>query len=1188
MSKGMEKIKQMTKLQKTLAALLISLVLYTLTGFFAAPPLVKSILAKKLSENLNREVSIEKIKINPFILSADAQGFVIKTRNGEKTFLSFQELYLNLQSISIFKGGLILKEIRLDKPYVNIQRDTDGSYNFSDLLQDDQTGPQSESEPFLFSLNHIQILNGGIDFSDGPKKTKHTVRDLVITIPFLSNLPYDIETFVLPSFQATINDMPFTLTGQTKPFADSLETVFAIDIKDLNIPHYLSYIPYEMNFKIGSAIIGAKGDLSFIQYKNRPSSLVLKGDFSLSDIKILNLQDKLLAAIPSLNISLLPSELLRPKINLARVLVQSPDINVRRDKSGKIQLPFLTTTVEIVEEEVEKGLVLTLNADEIQIEQGKLTYTDYSFPSNFITTASPLDLKILHFSTEKDKESAVELSLKTESGEEVKLTGDFTVIPVQSAGTIELKQIIPKKYSPYYDENIAFRVREGTVDARSKYTFSMVENRPLIKTSDIEIALRSVKLRRKDEEVDFVNIPVYTLKKGEIDFAEKVLTVGEVYTKNGTIVSRRNKDGTLSMQRLLPKLAQKIEGEAEKKAEKPWIVLIKKMVYENHTINFEDLLPDEPVNLTASEIRLKAENISTKKDSRGALSYSFKLNDRGTVSVKSSLGINPVSSDISLSLKDIDVIPFQPYIADKIKILITGGAVSAKGDLSYGLSAGNDLSVTYKGKASLTGFSSVDKKNANDFLKWDSFYLNGIDAGLNPFYLNIREIALADFYSRLIINPDGTLNVQDVLEDEKGEQQEPELHGDDDKSKAIEVDAMENQIQVEEVTLQGGTVNFSDRHIQPNYSVNFLEVGGRISGLSSSKDSMADIDMRGKLENYAPLEITGKANPLREDLYVNLKIDFRDMDLSPVSPYSGRYLGYNIQKGKLSLDLEYLLVEKKLDSQNRIYLDQLTLGERVDSPDAIKVPVELAITLLKDSQGEIHLDMPVTGDLDDPEFRPGKIVLKMFVNLIIKAATSPFAVLGAIFGGGEELSYLEFEYGLDRIDKGGEKKLGSLIQALQDRTSLKLEIGGFVDTERDREGLRQAIFDKKIKARKLKDMVKKGESVESTDEVTIEANEYEKYLTKAYKQEDFPKPRNVLGIAKKLPVPEMEKLMLTHIVINDDDLRQLASGRARAVKNYILGSEKIEQDRIFLVKPESLQPEEKENLKNSRVDFTLH
>lgn len=201
------------------------------------------------------------------------------------------------------------------------------------------------------------------------------------------------------------------------------------------------------------------------------------------------------------------------------------------------------------------------------------------------------------------------------------------------------------------------------------------------------------------------------------------------------------------------------------------------------------------------------------------------------------------------------------------------------------------------------------------------------------------------------------------------------------------------------MTLQGGAVNFSDKYIKPNYSANLVEVGGRVSGLSSEESRLADINLRGKLENSAPLE--------------DLKVDFRDMDLSPLSPYSGRYAGYEIQKGKLTLSLKYHIEKGKLDSENRVFLDQFTFGEAVDSPNATKLPVWLAVALLKDRSGEIHLDLPVTGSIDDPKFSIWGVVWKIIGNLLVKAATSPFALLGAVFGGGEQLSYLEFAPGGD-------------------------------------------------------------------------------------------------------------------------------------------------------------------------------
>jgi len=306
-----------------------------------------------------------------------------------------------------------------------------------------------------------------------------------------------------------------------------------------------------------------------------------------------------------------------------------------------------------------------------------------------------------------------------------------------------------------------------------------------------------------------------------------------------------------------------------------------------------------------------------------------------------------------------------------------------------------------------------------------------------------------------------------------------------------------------------------------------------------------------------------------------------------MTPYSGKYVGYTIEKGKLNFDLKYLISKKKLDSQNSIFFDQFNFGEKVESPQATKLPVKLAVALLKDRKGEIRLDIPVTGSLDDPKFSIWRIILKVIVNLITKAATSPFSLLGAIAGGGEELSYVEFDYGSSGLTEPNLKKLDALTKALQDRPGLKMDVEGHVDMDRDREGLKQSLFQRKLKAQKLNELIKKGEPVIPVDEVKIEPSQHETYLKMAYKEEKFPKPRNILGTAKELPPAEMEKLMLTHIEVKEGDLRSLASQRAMRVKEAILKSGQVEPERIFIVEPKSLAPAKKEKLKDSRVDFRI-
>jgi uncharacterized protein involved in outer membrane biogenesis len=958
--------------------IIVFFAVYTLAGFLVVPPIIKLVLSKKLSEQLHREVTIKGATFNPYALSIHMNGIAIKDRDKSETLFSLDELYVNLQITSVFKMGLILKEVKVFGPYINIVRYKDTLYNFSDLLEKDKAKPSPETEPLRFSLNNIQISNGSIDFLDSPQNTHHKARDITLKIPVISNFSYFVDTFIQPFFQATVNNTSILIEGKTKPFHDSLETSIDLDIKDINIPHYLAYVTVPTNFKVISGNIDGKCKVLFSEYKDKPSSIIIAGDLSLKDLQVVDSED-----------------------------------------------------------------------------------------------------------------------------------------------------------------------------------------RPLI------------------------NLPVYSLKKAEIYLTKREVKIEEAYSKDGKIFARRFEDGTVNLQPQLPKLAEKFEEAAEKKKVSPWIVLIKNLTYEDFTFSFEDRVPSNPVNLIAKDIKLRAENISTEKNSRGSLSYSFILNETGTVSAESSISINPVSADLKLDMQNIDIIPLQPYFTEKVNILVTSGKFMTEGNFMFAYSEAGEMNAAYKGKASLSQFTAVDKVKANHFLKWNSLYLKDLDFKYKPLSVTINEVSLADFYSRLIINSDGTLNLQGIVKDENAKlvstPSDIVQAGRDTEQKSSSA----AQININTVTLQAGTVNFSDRHIKPNYSANLREIGGRISGLSSEEGTFADVDLRGKLENYAPLEIMGTINPLGKDLFVDLKVDFNDMDLSPLTPYANKYIGHNIQKGKLSLDLKYLIEKKKLDSRNNVFLDQFTLGEKVESPDATKLPVKFAISLLKNSKGEISLDLPVTGNIDDPEFNIGKIIIKMFVNLLVKAASSPFKLLGALVDGGEELSYINFDYGISGISEAEKAKLDKMIKALSDRPALMIDIEGYVDTERDMEGLRQYTFDKKLKTQKLKEMVKKGQAVVPVDDIIIEPEEYEKYLEIAYKEEKFPKPRNILGFLKKLPPSEMEKLIYAYIDLNDNDLRLLASRRALNVQDYFLKSGQINSKRIFLIEPESLQPEEKEKLKNSRVDFRL-
>ena len=984
----------MHRLRKLLiwsGAVFVAVTLFALIGL---PPLVRSFLIRTLSDTLHREVAIQQIKINPLTLSLTVRGLTIKDREKTDTFASFDQLFINLQSSAVLRWALILKDVRLDRPYIRIVRHQDGSYNFSDLLGTGDSSQGGRGASGRFSLNNIRIVDGSVDILDQPRQTNHTVRDLNIAVPFLSNYPYYIETSVEPRVSAAINDSRYVLEGRTKPFASSRQTTFDISITDLDIPHYLAYVPVKTNFTVRSGKMTVKAQLSFVQHPKQ--TLTIDGRIALRQLSVSDAQDRPLLALPLVDVVLAPTEPLTGLFHMASVALESPELFIRRDPSG--------------------------------------------------------------------------------------VTNIQTLLPRSSNAPTDIK-------------------------AQDTATSAVVD------------------------------IDTFQLSKGILSFSDT---------------------------------ATAISFKAEK--------------------NAEDHALAEPAVVVADEISVRADNLTTRKDRQGTTVISFRLNKGGTATVNGPVSLTPPSTQLAVRLKAIDLRPFQPYFTNLVKIHVTQGTVSTAGNLSVSHQDESGLQAVYKGDVTVVRFGSVDKVHAQDFLTWQSLAFGDLDIGYNPTYVHAGKVALTDFYARLIVYPDGSVNLAQVME--KGTPAEKPTSPDtsptaQQPTPAETSDKAATDVQIPTITLQGGRISFSDASVNPAYSMELAEIGGRVSGLSSGEATLADVELRGKVNQFAPIEIVGKINPLRGDLYVDLKARFKDMDLSPMTPYSGKYVGYTIEKGKLSFDLNYQIAKRKLDSKNNLFLDQFTLGEKVESPTATNLPIRLAIALLKDRKGEIHLDLPVTGSLDDPAFSVWKVVLQILVNLIAKAATAPFALLGALIGGGEELGYLEYEPGSATVADANAKKIETLVKALYERPSLKLEIEGHVDVEKDKDGLRRGQFIRKLKVQKFNQRLKQGQTTIPVDELNLEPAEYEPYLKLAYKAETFPKPRNVLGFAKDLPIPEMEKLMLTHTQITDDDLRLLISQRAMKVKDAILRSGKIEPERLFIIEPKSLAPEKPNTLKRSRVDFTI-
>jgi hypothetical protein len=1182
--------------------------LYTIVGFLVLPPVAKHVALAELPKVLHREVSIDNIRFNPFTLVLRVSGFAVKEKEGTDLFLGFDELFLNFQLASILRRAPVLREVRLQAPKVKIVRNQDGSYNFSDLIE--QPSPQppeptAKGGPPRFSLNNIQILDGNVVFDDRPAAARHDVTEINIAVPFLSDLPYAVDKYVQPSFRAVVDGSPVVLTGKTKPFEDSLESAVDINIDHLDIPRYLAYVPAKLGFKIPSGLLDTKVTASFMRHKAKPPTLTLSGRVTLEKFALTELDDRPLLSLPLVAVRVDGAEVFAKKFHIGHVLVQDPELHVRRDRSGKINLLSLGAEGEASKDTAEKKAAASnkegafnLELTEFKVADATIRVSDEMPEKPFRTDIEALNLSVSGFSYPQSKPAAVAVDFRTSAGETFRHEGTVLVDPLSTEGTVELSKFRIPAYAPYYGPFILFDVKEGLFNLSTRYNLAKTPEGLRATISGLQTSVSSLQLRKQGERTDFVRIPEIAVKNGELDLGKRTVVVEEFLTKNGAIAVRREKDGSIDLTKLVSPPGPGAEETPRAEETRPWTFTVKKATVDRYAVSFADETPTEPVKVQAEPIRVVVENLSNQKDSKAQASLWVTVNRKGTVAVDGSLGLSPLSTDLRVDVQRLDLVPLQPYVTDKVKILVSSGELRLKGRLGVREVAGAPPHISFAGQTNLGNFVSLDRATSEDFLKWKSLFVGGIQANVNPLRLEINEVALADFYSRLVVYPNGALNVREML---AGGEAQPSSGG-GAETKGVESpsaapakkepassppDAEPLSIVIGRIVLQGGNVNFTDLFIKPNYSANLTDLDGSVTALSTQPGTIADVEILGRLNRSAPLEIKGKLNPLSANPYLDLKAQVKDIELEPFTPYSEKYAGYGIEKGKLSFNVHYMIDNRKLKAENQLILDQLTFGGKVESPTATKLPVLLAVALLKDRNGVIDLNIPIGGSLDDPEFSVGGVILHVLVNLIAKAATSPFALLGAAFGGGgEELSYVEFQPGLATLDDTAIDTLSKLGKALNDRPGLKLDISGRADPVVDREGLKRYLLERAVKAQKVKDLVKKGEPAPSLNKVTVEPSEYEHYLFQAYKEAKFPKPRNFIGLVKELPVPEMEKLIITNTKITDDDLLQLANERAAAAQEYLINTAHVPADRIFLVSPK-IEAGEGGEKSGRRVKFTL-
>ncbi|WP_321797848.1 DUF748 domain-containing protein [Burkholderia sp. BCC1988] len=820
------------------------------------------------------------------------------------------------------------------------------------------------------------------------------------------------------------------------------------------------------------------------------------------------------------------------------------------------------------------------------------------------------------------------LSTSLSRGGDLKAEGAFSLAAKQADTKLTVDALALPALQPYLGEATRARVLDGTLGASVNAKADWGKTPLDAQVADSTVSLKSLKLATPDAKAPAIVLPDASAKITKVDVAARSAEIASVDATGLALDVKRLKDGKIDLaalgepaQAAVPRrtVARKAAAAAPS-----WHYRIDALNVKESSANFTDLSTPRPVKLAIKPLDLSVQKISDDLTKPLPVQLKATLNRKGSVNVSGDVTAQPLKLGLKINGNRLDAAAFEPYFGSALNATIASALLNAQGNLTF--AQVKDMPrATYRGDVALVDVRMLDKATSDPFAGWRSLALSNLKVNHDEKGTDVdaARVTFSNFYGRVLLDAQGRLNLKDVVAKETGPAQS--LTRDASKpepvplspgmtppaaaaqassaaaaqqasapaaaSATVVVKAApppQNPVRMHfgELLLQDGRVTYTDNFIKPNYTANLVAIKGTVGAFGTDSMTSAPVDVAANLAGNGPISIKGSVNPLIDKPALDLTATAHDIELTNLTPYSAKYAGYPITKGKLNVDLHYQLANDQLQANNHIFIDQLTFGDHVENDTATKLPVKLAISLLKNTRGQIDVNLPVSGSLSNPEFSVGGLIWRAVLNLIAKAVTSPFTLLANAFGGsgGEDLGYVEFAPGAYELTDAQQKKLDTVVKMLTEKPSIRLDLIGRVDPAKDTPGLRDAYVERLVRQQKLKDVVGQGESIDPMS-VKVEPAEYTKYLTRAYKDADFKKPRNLIGLQKTLPDADMKQALADHAPADDNALRALAQQRAQAVRQYLDG--KIDASRMFVVAPKLDAKGIEDKGATTRVDFGL-
>ncbi|MDY0132181.1 MAG: DUF748 domain-containing protein [Desulforegulaceae bacterium] len=1096
---------------------------------------------------------------------------------------------------------------------------------------DEKIDEESKKEKnFDFLVTDLKIENGSFVFSDKSLDITHEIKKLDLLIPFISGFEKDKEVPVNIYVSAIADQAKIKLDLETKPFLNTLESKADLKITDVFIPFYHPYIKDHLNLVPKSGSIDLFLNANYEKQGNE-DQVEAQIKFDLKDFWINEINNKKIGSINKLSIETNKIYPLKNIYSIKNVLIDSPELELELKNKVLNVLNLVketgnntnsVTKAEVKPDDEAKKLgqekkqtsddfVFLVDIDKFLLKKGKILFSDHDAPdviSGVLTEPvknqiSDLNIKLSGFSTKKDNSSDFSLNCLLNNKSDLGIKGSFGIDPLFAKIDSNFNKIsidYAKGYLPYIDEYVNLVPKSGSMDLFLNAHYQKQDNEDQVEVQaklDLNDFLINEINDKKFASINKLSIEtnkiyplknIYSIKTISMDSPEieleqknKLLnalnlikeTKNDTETANNAQINLSDEDNNIDQT-----TNQTLDDSF-------FLVDIDEFLVNKGKISFTDYdapavtsgISSGPIKNIVSGLDIKVLEFSTKKNNSSNFTLNCLLNEKSSLDIKGEFGIDPLFANIDSNLNNLYFDYANGYIPSDLKILIKNG----KSDLSSKTALkieNEELKLSSQADLMVKDLNIIERESKKDFFKLDSFEIKNLDFNLLPMKLDIEEIIISGINQKVLKNKNGKFNFEEIFPEKKedseiGEEVEAGSQVKPQESKEL------FPINISKITLKDVGADYTDFTLAPYFSTNFIINSAHLKNLSTQTFEGADLFLEGKVDTTAPFKANGKINPLLDDLLVDLQISLRSLDLTHLTPYSGKYIGRAIEKGQLSLNLDYDIKNRKIKSRNKLLLDQFEFGRRIKSETAVNLPVGLAVSLLKDRKGEINLDIPVSGSLDDPKFKVRKAVAQALRNLVVKAVASPFSLVASIGGGGEKIRYIEFLSGLDEFDKESMERINSVEKILFERPALRLDIKGYCDLEKDREFLKEKEFELLL--------AKEKASLGFDSGSILEEKELLKVLNKVYYSVFKNKKKFDLELEDKEKIGLISELIKVSIEISNEDLRYLGSKRAARVKEYIVSLGRVNGSRLFVIETGNTSPKQVRGVSNSRVELDL-